>query len=855
MFARRCEPIWYALAQAPVLSETQWRSAVEHAYTNTDRDLLRLLFERPDRLETDRQWLLDTAWPWLFDQVLTSAVTTVEHARRALTRRDEPREYRSSMDNSETAAVAEGLSWNPRLGEDAQLQEFAIDVIGQLSPEDTIGIILGWPGHHPPEALLWALLDRAVHLPAPRRNSWEPLPDEPVGGQWTHLWNLLRSLPATLQAETAGRWPRLQAVLLEHGDDLDPMVLDACTPVLTDPNLGGPGPLSVAGRLATLRRWIERHPGVAGPAGAASMVAARDAVRALADHEQWDDLVDELLVFTSDPAILADAVRQIAACIEPPAMLRTFQATPEARQEADTVQRRARVALVSLARSPHTPDDVLLAVLPSAPSYTAEDLLEIRPHLREELTAEILARTGTYEVKQVEPLVQVATDDELAATGNPAGVLTSYLLHLPDASPAQASRLATRLLRSRYTDATVLAALPADVVLNSAWHADLAARMLAEACDDDPDRWALTGKISGRGLTFAGYLAQLREYTPVPPGTGLAGYRYCHACQLISPHHWPDADKSQRPAHERDGWMNCALCRGTVPPTRLLPADAAEPCPECATLIDYPAGAAVLECPACRRRYVAPDLPDDLRPRLDGVLAEQNRIAGAVGAFLTRTDAYLAEQDIRPADDVGSGGARLMLLDPTDVPGEVRHQRPARRFPVVFELTAPPADWLSDDAPAGQFRTALRTAIRRHDKDKQREAALQRYGLGRTRRPVAVADIARTAGVTTGAVTRWIRDCVGSVYANAVMPLHPRMTAGDRASHIVAHLADQALGNLDITDPATGRRIAALLTAALPGVDPDAGVRLLLRLTGWYHELDQVRISGLIWNVTHASRP
>jgi hypothetical protein len=499
-----------------VLSEQQWRSAVEHAYTSTDRDLLRLLFERPDRSESDRQWLLDTAWPFLFDRVLCSPVTTVEHARRVLARQQEPKAYRSAADSDETENVAAGLSWNPRLGEDPELLEFTVDLIGRLSPDDTVTIFMRWPGHQPVEALLWALLDRALHLPAPWRNSWDKEADEPVGGQFALLWTLLRVLRATLQVQAARRWSRLQAVLLEHGDDLDPTVLDACVPVLTDPALGGPGPLSVAGRLATLRRWTDRHVGLAERAKPACRIAARDAARALADPEQWEDLVDELVAFTDDPQVLADAVRQVIARVDLLAGLRGVKGTTEQGEEID-IERGARTALVSLARSPHTPDDVLLAVLPSIPGHTPQTLLEIRPHLAEPLQLEILARTGVYSGEKVEPLAPVPSDDELAATGNPAGVLTGYLIHLPDASRAQAARLAAQLLHSRYADTSVLAALPAEVVLKSQWHAGLAAQMLTEACCDDPGRWALADEMLQRGLTYAGYLAQLREYTPSRP--------------------------------------------------------------------------------------------------------------------------------------------------------------------------------------------------------------------------------------------------------------------------------------------------------------------------------------------------
>lgn len=71
-------------------------------------------------------------------------------------------------------------------------------------------------------------------------------------------------------------------MLLEHRDDLDPAVLQACVPALTDPD-----PLP---------------PGVTRPA--------------LRDPKQWEELVDELVLFTTDPQILGDAVEQNISAAE-----------------------------------------------------------------------------------------------------------------------------------------------------------------------------------------------------------------------------------------------------------------------------------------------------------------------------------------------------------------------------------------------------------------------------------------------------------------------------------------------------------------------------------------------------------
>jgi hypothetical protein len=850
---RRCEPIWYALAAAPVLTSTQWRAAVEHASDSQgDGELLRLLLERADRSEDDRVWLLDTIREFQLQDVLCSPAVTIEHARRAVARCVKtPRT--PGISSAVDWAVA-GLSWNPRLGEDPELLEFTADLVEQLSANQAISIVVRWPGHQPAEPLLWALLGRAVSLGPAHRNSWDKEPDEPVGGQSAHLWTLLRALPTDLQVQAARQRPRLQAVLLEHGDDLDPAVLQACAPVLSDPNLGAPAPISVAGRLATLRRWIDRHPGLGEPAAAACRTAGRDAARALNDPKLWEDedLVDELVLFTTDPTILTLAVEQIISTTE---VMAAVGERVQTHHGLDNVDGLAYRALARLARLPQVPDDVLLRILPASPGHFAQTLLELRPHLAEPVKLEILSRTGLYSYsydRYEEPIV-VPDDDELAATGNPAGVLTGLLMQLPTASRAQAARLAAGLLHSRYADATVLAALPAEVVRQSPWHADQAAQMLTEACGDDPARWALASRVSTNRVTYSSYLTELREYTPTRPGTGLAGYRFCQECQLITPHRWPDTDEQKHLARNWAGWMRCNLCHRSAPPARRLTADSTLPCPDCATTIDYPAGAAVLQCPSCEHYHAAPDLPEDLRPRLAGVLGEQQRISEQVQALHTRLGDFLDGHDVAAGLDEFTG-EKPVPLGPDGTPA-VRRARPPRKHPGMLERIPPPPEWLSDDLPARQLRTALRTALRKNTvTDTARDATLQRYGLGRTRRPVPAADIARAAGVTAATVKRWIRDAVGSVSAGARMPLYPQMRADDKACIIVAHLADQALGNLDPADPATCRQIADMLTAALPGVDVDAGVRLLLHLSGWNIDLTPAATRDLIWGVKRAGR-
>lgn len=148
-----------------------------------DGELLRLLFERADRSEDDRVWLLDTIREFQLQDMLCSPTVTIEHARRVVDRCVKtPRT--PGISSAVDWAVA-GLSCHLRLGDDPLLLEFTVDLVEQLSADQAISVIVRWPGHPPAGPLLWALLGRAVSLAPAHRNSWDKAPDEPVGGQPT----------------------------------------------------------------------------------------------------------------------------------------------------------------------------------------------------------------------------------------------------------------------------------------------------------------------------------------------------------------------------------------------------------------------------------------------------------------------------------------------------------------------------------------------------------------------------------------------------------------------------------------------------------------------------------------------
>ncbi|HEV8569873.1 MAG TPA: hypothetical protein VGQ92_22765 [Actinoplanes sp.] len=344
----------------------------------------------------------------------------------------------------------------------------------------------------------------------------------------------------------------MQAVLLEYGKDLDPMIVAACLPVWSDRDLGGPEDLPAVARLQTLRRWAKRYPELADQARSARTSAGRDAARALRDGEQWE-LVDELVQFTTDPQILADAVENVAGFVQE--LIVDRDRSIERTLEVDQAVKATGTALVTLATCPHTPDEALRAALPLAASHvTVDEIAAARPSLAQDCAAERLSRTGMFlrQPQLVENLVDVPDDQALAATGDPAAALMSYLPYLQDADRQQRARLATRLLQSRHVTSDVLLALPGEVVSASPWHAALAAAMVTEVCRDDPQRWSVLHlQLPGRDpLTFGGVLAELRDYEPPRTVTygAQAGYRYCHACHLVTPHEWPPVPRRSRAA-------------------------------------------------------------------------------------------------------------------------------------------------------------------------------------------------------------------------------------------------------------------------------------------------------------------
>lgn len=153
-----------------------------------------------------RHWLLDQVGLEVYlDEVLASPAATAEHVRSLLNRREAAR------------MVAEGLSRRRGLHEHPGLVGLAVEATNRLGHQDALRLARRWPDGQPvSQELVCAILDRAVHVPPqpPRLLGQAGPPSRsPSTGRGCGCYSAAPLLP-----EVAGRYPRVQAVLLEDGE-------------------------------------------------------------------------------------------------------------------------------------------------------------------------------------------------------------------------------------------------------------------------------------------------------------------------------------------------------------------------------------------------------------------------------------------------------------------------------------------------------------------------------------------------------------------------------------------------------------------------------------------------------------
>jgi hypothetical protein len=786
---------------------------VTNASQGLDGGLLRALFDRDDRSAEDRRWLIETAGSaYLLEETVASPHATVDDVKLVL-----------HQNSDAIGPIAKALLQRPDLAGNLDLRELAVDVIGQLDDDYWYSLADRWPPGHPvPEELVQALLASACRGSRRQRGFWEKPVSDPAGDRWRRLWDVVQTLPVPSRTEAAQRHPRVQAVLLEYGEALDEKTLSACVPVLDDPDLGGEHALTQTGRLATMLRWAGRHERLRDLAAPAFTRAAREAVRALGGDE-GPELAAQLVVFAPDPGVLGDAVERIASAMRTRILL-----DEDSPVDLEARAREAGEVALTLATCAHTPEAPLRAALPWISPAALHTLPELRPALAEACKAEQLARVRSLgPPRPVEPLATVPDDAELAADGDPVAALTGFLFLLPNGDRYQRARLAVEVLRSCHVDASVLRGLPAETVLAAPWHTELAAAMMADACGDDPDCWQVLRERTGYAvceLTFGGLLAEIEDYKSCATRSDVGGiaYRYCHACQLTTPLEPPARpEDGMPPTRQPDGWRRCRLCGHAAPPASAIDYDAARDCPDCGHRIEHPDGATIIACGGCDQMFFHPQLPGDLRPRVEAVLAERRRIATLVGDLSRRIEESTGQH--RRANHGADEGTHSHLS------------------PGWFEDR--------DDARPGQFRTAFATAIRRTNNDRQRQATQLRFGLGRARRVLTSREIASRVGCRPAQVPELVRAATTAMHAATVKPQPARLDAYHRACRTAAHIADRVMADAGV-DFSTAVRIRGFLDHALPNANPAAGVRLLLRLSGFDRRFNSSQVHSLTMMVT-----
>src|SRR5262249_54250593 len=189
------------------------------------------------------------------------------------------------------------------------------------------------------------------------------------------------------------------------------------------------------------------------------------------------------------------------------------------------------------------------------------------------------------------------------------------------------------------------------------------------------------------------------------------------------------------------------------------------------------------------RLFVHPQLPDDLRPRVEAVLAERRRVAEMISDLSQRID----EATRQWPGPFGHGGYAAVTGSAHATrwvgPGPNPGGRPA--------LAPLPHGWIDDDETAwpAQFRDALAVAVRGTGNQAQRQAVQLRFGLGRTRRVLTPREIAHRVGCDHGRVSELVRVATNAIRVTATKPLPARPGANHRASLIAAHLPNRILSS------------------------------------------------------------
>ena len=317
------------------------------------------------------------------------------------------------------------------------------------------------------------------------------------------LWRLMAPAPEL--------WLRLandekhatvvREVLLDKAESLPDDVLLACLPLLTADDLRDrDDEISTIVRLDLAADVVRRWPRLRELAPSEVTRVAREAV-----EDGWSPDISGyfgpdwlgLAAFaelSDDPATLAVAVAALNAS-------NPWEKAPTDSESSRDWLAKSTSAAVALAVNPYTPQEAFAEVIPSLDEAALQQVL---PHLSG--APQEAARTRLTEPA----LVAVPDDETLSALADPAEELRKHLRYLRG-RVSQRYATCQGLLRSRFTPADVLLALPAKSALHSTEKAERVAALILEECGNVSARWAaLPGSCRHPTGTLSAWLDRLR---------------------------------------------------------------------------------------------------------------------------------------------------------------------------------------------------------------------------------------------------------------------------------------------------------------------------------------------------------
>lgn len=302
---------------------------------------------------------------------------------------------------------------------------------------------------------------------------------------------------------------RFQQILLEHADELTDEVLLACRPQVLSEGLRGHEYVQGL-RLQRAAEFALRWPRL-------RVIAQPDLdllVREVTDAgwtpsrkyggPDWPAIAG-LAQIHDDQKLLTSCVDAIRSA-KPP----TNDYRDREREQRWSEERASTLA--TLAANPRVPRDALIGLVTVLDERSLD---AVREHSDGELRAACgkqLDRLRLAAEARQPKMIAVPDDDELSGHHDPGSVLQTHLKNLKHRA-AQRDVTIDGLLRSRFTTAEILRALPAFRVLDCPEQAAQVARIIIDACDGDHDRWsalpAHCDPLPDRKITFGAWLDRL----------------------------------------------------------------------------------------------------------------------------------------------------------------------------------------------------------------------------------------------------------------------------------------------------------------------------------------------------------